>query len=74
MPNNLFFGEPDGDQALDGPTKAETNRHMQRIAGVMLGGFVWINAFLISWFGRWTDLMTTLKNDVGLLPALPITL
>ena len=37
MPNNLFFGAPDGDQALDGPTKAETNRHVQRIAGVMLG-------------------------------------
>ena len=62
MPNNPCFGAPDGDQALDGPTRAETKRHMQGIAGVILGdlyGLIPLRPCLISWFG--------LKNDVGLL-------
>lgn len=36
MPKNPCLGTPDGDQALDGPTKAETKRHMQDSLGGML--------------------------------------
>lgn len=48
MPNNLFFGAPDGDQALDGPTKAETNRNVQDILGVMLE-----DSYGITLHGSW---------------------